>query len=146
MRQQLDTLAITAVQLLAPLLVALLGMLALRLRAYVNAKVKNTTLQGILGRLDDAALLAVQEVEQTVVKRLDPTKPFADNAAAAKAAALDSLKTHLGQKGLDEAKGVLGLGQADLEKLLAGYVESKVHVVNQAQQMIVQQQPVGGAS
>lgn len=145
MRQQIDSIALTALLGLAPLLLVLLGSLATRLHALINAKVKNTTLSGILNRLDDAALVAVQSVEQTVVSKLDPSKPLGDNAAAAKAAAITELKTHLGQKGLDEIKSVLGIDDTSLDQVLVSYIESKVHVVNQGQQVVVQQQAAGGA-
>jgi hypothetical protein len=141
MKSQLGTIALDAIIAIAPVVMALLGLLATQLSRYVNAKVTNTKLAGILTRLDSLALTVVQEVEQTIVSKLDPTKPLADNGQTALAAAITSLKTHLGQKGLDEVKGVLGIGDSDLDKVLVSYVESKVHVVNQAQQAIVQTQP-----
>lgn len=146
MKAQLGSLAITAVQALAPVLMALVGLLALKLHQYIAAKVKNTMVQGILTRLNDTAMTVVQEVEQTVVSKLDPTKPLADNGKAAKDAAVASLKTHLGQKGLDEVKQVLGIGDTDLEKVIVSIIESKVHVVNQQQgKPLAQLAAVGGA-
>lgn len=133
MKEQLGSIGITALQVLAPVFLALLGLLAKKAHDLIAAKVKNETVKGILDRLDDTALTVVQEVEQTVVSKLDPTKPLPDNGAAAKAAAIASLKTHLGQKGLDEIKTVLGVGDSALEQIIVSYIESKVHVVNNSQ-------------
>lgn len=126
--------------LLMALIIALLGVairytpaLSKKLHDLIDARIKNERLRGILDRLSDVAMTAVMSVEQTIVSTLDPTKPLGDNAKKARDAALDEMKTHLGQKGLDEAKTVLGIASDDaVDKLLISYIESKVHLVNQA--------------
>jgi hypothetical protein len=149
-KEQLSSIFITALQALGPVIAALLGLVALKLHALIDTRVKNEKVQGILDRLDDAALTVVQEVEQTVVSKLDPNKPLPDNGKAAKDAAIASLKTHLGQKGVDEAKKILGVGDSALEQILVSYIESKVHLVNQATSLTLVSgeavKPIGGAA
>jgi hypothetical protein len=133
MKAQLASIGVTALQMLSPVLVALMALATKKLHTWIDSKIKNEQVRGILDRLDDTAMTVVQEVEQTVVSKLDPSQPLGTNAVNAKNAAIASLKTHLGQKGLDEAKQVLGIGDSDLEKVIVSFIEAKVHVVNQAQ-------------
>jgi hypothetical protein len=126
MRQQLGSLAITAVQVLSPVIVALLGLLAKKLVELIDARVKNETIRGILQRLDQVALAVVTEIQQTVVDNLDPNAPKA-SLLKARDAAVANLKALLGKKGLDDIKRILGFGDQDLERLLTTFIESKVH-------------------
>jgi len=132
MKDQLSSLGVSALQILAPVFLALLGVLAAKIHSLIAAKVKNEKVKGILDRLDDAALTVVQSVEQSVIPKLDPTKTAAENGAVAKAAAIAELKTHLGEKGIAEAKQVLGVGDSALEQIISSYIESKVHEVSSA--------------
>jgi hypothetical protein len=126
MKEQLRSLAITAVQVLSPVIIALLGLLAKRLLDLIDARVKNETIKGILERLDQTALTVVTEVQQTIVDNLDPNAPR-DSLLKARDAAVANLKTLLGKKGLDDIKKVLGLPDDGLDKILITFVESKVH-------------------
>jgi hypothetical protein len=130
MKEQLASIGITALQVLSPVFIALLGLVAKKLHDLIAARVRNEKLNGILTRLNDTAWTVVTEVEQTIVSKLDPKNP-AVGLAAAKAAALANLKTHLGRRGLDELKRILGIADTDLETVLVSYIESKVHAVNQ---------------
>lgn len=132
MKQALASLGIQAVQALSPIFLVLLGLLTKKIHDLIAAKVKNEKVAGILHRLDDAASTAVAETEQTVISKLDPNKPLGDNAATAKQAAMDSLKTHLGAQGIAELKTILGLDDAGAEKVMSSRVEAKVHAINHA--------------
>jgi hypothetical protein len=126
MSQRLAAFVVQTMQILSPLLLLGLALIGKKLHDLIAAKVKNEKLNGILNRLDDAAVTAVAEIEQTVVSKLDPTKPLGETAAIAKQAALDSLKTHLGAQGIAELKTVMGLDDAGVEKVLSARVEAEV--------------------
>lgn len=131
MKEQLASLGVSVLQALSPALLALLGWIGVKIAALIQAKVKNVTMQGILTRLDDTVLASVKEVEQTFVSNLKDGKP--DDFAKAKQMALDSIKSHMGTKGMGELKTVLGLDDpAALEKFIVTMLESKVHDVSQA--------------
>jgi hypothetical protein len=126
MKEQLSAIAITAVQVLSPLVIALLGILAKKLVDLIDARVKNESVKGILDRLDQTALAVVTEVQQTVVDNLDPNAPK-DSLVKARDAALANLKTLLGPKGLEDIKKVLGFGDDSLDKILLMFIEKQVH-------------------
>jgi hypothetical protein len=143
MKDQIASVGIAAAQALAPVFILLLGLVAKRLHDLISTKVNNERLAGILSRLNDTAWIAINQVANTMASKLDPANP-AKGLEDAKAAALDVLKTHLGQRGLDEIKSVLGLNGADLEKVLVSYIEARVHVVNN-QRSITPTPLLGGA-
>jgi hypothetical protein len=127
MSPEIQSLIVTVVlAVVGAVFAPLLAMLVKELHALFAAKVKNERLRGVLDRLDDAAGVVVASVEQTVVSKLDPKQPLGANGRAARDAAIAELKTHLGARGIDEAKEVLGIGDSDLEKILVSYIESKV--------------------
>ena len=135
MSSQLQSILVTCLIGLATAVFGpLLALVTKKLHDLIDAKVKNEKVRGILDRLDDTAATVVQSVEQQVVSKLDPTKPLADNGKAARDAAIAELKTHLGQKGLDEAKTILGISTDNaLDQIIVSYIESHVLQVNQAQ-------------
>jgi hypothetical protein len=136
MKAQLSSLGVTAIQVLSPVLIALLGLLAKRLVDLINARVKNETVRGVLDRLDQTALAVVTEVQQTFVDHLDANSP-ADSWQKARDLALVNLKTLLGPKGLDDTKKVLGIDDGSLQKILITFVESKVHELRTAAPPVV---------
>jgi len=111
---------------------------------YVHAK--NERVKGILVRLNDAAATAVGEMEQSAVKALKAASPDGKltpaTAAAVKDAAITSLKGHLGPKGLEELKTVLGV--ADVEAALSSRIESAVKALTASVPAAVP--PGGGAA
>jgi hypothetical protein len=128
MKEQLMSIAITGLQVLSPVILALLGLFAKKLLQLIDARVRNETMRGILERLDQTALAVVSEVQQTVVDHLDAKAPK-DSLLQARNAALLNLRALLGTKGLDEMKRILGLSEQDVEKLLITQIESKVHLL-----------------
>ncbi len=107
---------------------------------YVHTK--NAKVQGMLVRLDDAATTAVNDLEQSAVKALKAASPDGKltqaTAAAVKDAALESLKAHLGPKGVEELKRILGV--SDVTAVLSSRVEAAVAVAGRASP------PAGGAA
>lgn len=108
---------------------------------YVRAK--NERVKGILLRLNDAAGTAVAEIEQSAVKALKAASPdgklTAATAAAVKDAAITSLKGHLGPKGVEELKTVLGV--SDVEAALNSRIESAVAAAAQSSAGAAQTKP-----
>lgn len=126
MKEQLAQFGLDALKALSPVILALLGFIGMRLNQWIAAKVKNEQVQGILTRLSDVSINAVKEVEQTFISTLE--HPTAEDAKKARDAALSTIKSHMGARGLDEMKKVLGIEKdGDLEKLLITFLESHVH-------------------
>lgn len=126
MKEQLAALGIEAFKALSPVILALIGWIGVRLNQYIVAKVKNEKMQGMLSRLNEVAVDAVKEVEQTFMGALE--KPTKEDMVKAKDMALASIKTHMGQRGLNEMKKVMGIEKPeDLEKMLLSLLESRVH-------------------
>jgi len=97
--------------------------------AWLKSKTTNDRAAGILFRLSQLAMAVVQETEQTVVSKLGDK---ANEAAllAARDAALASLKSHLGDKGLKELEVVFGLQDQDAAiKMLITFIEQAVHTL-----------------
>lgn len=117
-------------QALSPALVALVGWLSMRLAALIKANTSNAYLQGVLLRLNDAVAIAVRETQQVMVEQLkktDPTGKLTETAKAnAKAAAIATIKAHLGPKGITELATVFGVAGPALDGLLGARVEAAV--------------------
>lgn len=124
-------LGLKVLQVLSPILLAALTWVAAKIAQYIQAKVKNEYLRGVLVRLDDAVLAAVREVQQVTVEAIKSAsadgKLTAEERAGVKQAALNSVKSHLGMKGLGELAKVLGLDGGAVERLLSTRVEAAVH-------------------
>ncbi len=124
-------LGLKVLQVLSPILLAALTWVAAKIAQYIQAKVKNEYLRGVLVRLDDAVLAAVREVQQVTVEAIKSAsadgKLTAEERARVKQAAIDSVKSHLGTKGLGELAKILGLEGGAVEKLLSTRVEAAVH-------------------
>lgn len=126
--QQLAQQALTD---MAPVILALFGYLGMVLMHTIQARVKNEYARGLLLRLDEGALTAVQSVEQTVVSKLTegagPLDPVQQKAALE--AAKDQLRKYMGQNGIQELGKVLGITPAEVENVLTTHVESAVSVM-----------------
>jgi hypothetical protein len=125
MRQALEQ---GVVQLL-PTLVAVLGGLLCALIGYaityLKSKTTNTKVLGALDRLDQVSEDAVKDAQQRVIGSLKPGDNMNQVLAEAKTSAIDSVKSHYGEKGIEELKKVLGWEDAD--KNLSTKIEAKVH-------------------
>jgi hypothetical protein len=124
-------LGLKVLQVLSPILLAALTWVAAKVAQYIQAKVKNEYLRGVLVRLDDAVLAAVREVQQVTVEAIKSAsadgKLTGEERARVKQAAIDSVKSHLGMKGIAELAKILGLESGSIEKLLSTRVEAAVH-------------------
>jgi hypothetical protein len=101
------------------------------LLAYVMAKIaackKSDHVKSLLERAAQLAFEVVNSTSQVFVDKVkEAGKWNEETAKAALAAALASLKEHIGAKGLDELKVVLGCDDGGLEKLLVTLLESAV--------------------
>src|SRR5205823_3923060 len=99
-------------QVLSPAVLAVLGWAAARLAQLITARVKNEYLRGALVRLDDTVFAVVREIQQTVVDGLkgvsvDGRLTQADKDRI-KQDVLNTIKSHLGLKGLKELAAILG--------------------------------------
>ena len=124
-------LGLKLVEILSPVLVAVLTWVAAKAAQLISAKVKHEWLRGVLIRLDDAVLNAVREVQQAVVNEIKAGRADGkltdEERARVKARAIDSIRSHLGVKGLEELARVLGIEDRSLQKLLSTRVEAAVH-------------------
>ncbi len=123
-------------QLLSPVLLAGLSWLSVKAAQLISAKVKNEYLKGVMVRLDDAVFAAVREVQQVTVDSLKAASADGqltpDERAKVKQAAIDTIKSHLGAKGIAEVANILGLENGAIEKLLSTRVEAAVHDLKSA--------------
>ena len=127
------SLASQAMVIVSPVFLAILGWIATELARWINAHVRDVRLRSAFLRLDDAVLVAVQETEKVLVEALREAnvdgKLTAEEAEAAKSAALRALYSHLGQRGAAEIQRLLGLDDLGLSKFLAGKVEATLHSI-----------------
>jgi hypothetical protein len=127
---------IQLIEVLTPLALAALGLLAARFERLVSARVKNERLRGVLLRLDDAVLSAVSEVDQVLVSGLK--KRSADGVLTkaereeAKAEALAALKRNLAASGRAELETVLGVDPEKIDAVLSGRLEAAVRTLRGA--------------
>lgn len=128
MKEQLAAAGLKIVEALLPLvtmgIIALIGVAIRALKAHTT----NQNIRDFMDRLQLLSATVVQEVEQTIVKTL-PGNPTADDYKKAKDAAITSLKSHLGPRGLIEARKLLGWDEESLDKNLSSLIESYVHNV-----------------
>jgi len=113
--------------------VALLTWGAKALVAYLQAKTQNELLRSALGRLDDAVIVCVKSVNQTLHRELkalaaDGVLSNADKAKL-KTRVWESLKAQYGGfEGLSKALGVVGLPTDEaVDKFVKSRIEAVVH-------------------
>lgn len=123
------------IDLAHPIVLAALSWLAVWAAKLIAAKTKNEYLAGVLHRTTDAAIAAVKEIEQTYVSAIRAGKADGkltdDEKTKAREAAMASLKSHLGTRGLGELAKVLGGGDG-LDKYLGTRMEAALHTIKAA--------------
>jgi hypothetical protein len=128
---KLTDVALMALQVVAPVLMAALTWAAAKLAALIRSKVDNEYLRGALVRLDDAVFTAVKELQQTVVAEVKAASADGkiDDAERTriKDVAIANVKSYLGPKGLGVLAELLGLSGGTLEQFLGSRIEAAVH-------------------
>ena len=118
-------------QVLSPVLLAALTWVAAKTAQLIHAKVRSEVLRGVLLRVDDAILAAVREVHQVTVEELKSASADGrltpEDRARVKARAIETVRAHLGARGVAELAKVLGLESGGVEKLLSTRLEAAVH-------------------
>jgi tellurite resistance protein len=123
--------ALTALQVVSPILVAALTWAAARLASFIRSRVDNEYLRGVLIRLDEATLVAVKDLQGTVVAEIKAASADGKISDAEKqrikAAAVSNVKSYLGTQGIHILGQVLGLSDGALDRFLGAKVEAAVH-------------------
>jgi len=124
-----EALALPVLLALSAALIALLAWANKKLGSFVDSKVDNDYLNGVLKKLATLVTTVVQELNQTVVDKLKSDSDWnAETAAEVKALALANIKEYLGPKGLAEVMDILGLTDGSLlDKLIGSLIEAKVN-------------------
>lgn len=127
MQDQIETFGMLLIKgVIAPALAALLAWMSVQVSLWIKNRVHNERIASVLDRLSQLAFTVVQEIQQTVVSNLSD-KANKTALAAARDQAIATLKSHLGDKGLQELMTALGLkDDAAVTRLLVSYVESSV--------------------
>lgn len=134
MRQELNvdsSILYKAIEVLSPLLLALLGWLSVKLAQLINARVEQEYLRGVLVRLTDAVFTVVKELDQTLVTAMKDAnrdgKLTDSEKAEIKLRAVATVKAYLGMKGIEAIAKVLGLSSAGVDNFISAKVEAAVH-------------------
>ena len=133
-------LSVQIFQFLSPLVLGAITWVAARLAQYITAKVKNEYLRGVLVRLDDTVVSVVREIHQVTVDALKASSvdgkipPGAREAI--RNAALTTIRSHLGVKGLGDLARVLGLDGTAVDRLIGTKVEAAVHDLKTQQRLL----------
>ena len=123
-----------AISILEPLLDALVPLAALvigdLIRRHLRDNGKSAAAAAFLTRLNTSVWDAVLETQQTAVAQLkadaEDGKLTAAEAKRAGNQALDTLKSFLGERGIAEAREILGRDDAGLDVQLRRMIEAKV--------------------
>jgi hypothetical protein len=109
----------------ATLLAAILSLATAAAIRWISAHTTNTKVQGVETRLVNLVSTVVAEANQTLVQGLKDSKEF-DSTAGKEimAKVLATLQSHLGEKGLKEAKDVLR--PDDWTQMLTSMIEAEV--------------------
>lgn len=119
------------VDLLVPVVMALLAWLSTAATKWINAKVQNEYVSGALSRLNDAVFTAVKATEQTVAAELREAAADGqitkEEAESIKSHAVDSVKAYLGNKGMGELKRVLDADSINkmIEDKIEAYLQDR---------------------
>ena len=99
------------INLLIPVGMALLARLTASATRWINTKVKNEYLNGVLNRLNDAVYVAVRSTEQTLAGEIREAakdgKLTQEEADEVKEHAVKAVKNYLGKNGMSELRRIL---------------------------------------
>lgn len=136
-------IGLTIYEALAPLLMAAIGWVSVKLANFIKAKTKNEMMAGVLIRLNESVTDAVKAVNQQMVEIIgrakDPNSPggkkiTTDEALKLHDAAKAFVRSYWGEKGLKELAYVLGFGslfgkidEQGLNNMLTTKIEAAVN-------------------
>ena len=127
----IGNIGLEVVQILSPVLLAVLTAASAKLAQFIRAKVQNEYLQGLLIRLDDAVVTAVKGLEQSVVEQIKAAnadgKITNDEKKQIRDAAIAAVKSNLAANGLTELAKILGMQDAAMDGLFSSKIEAAVH-------------------
>lgn len=131
MKQIIATIAPYVIDILDVLILALVSWLAARAATWIKAHTQNMRTQWIMLRLDNAARVAVNALEQTMVTAAKASaangKLGPEMARNIKAAATELIKTQLGEKGIAELASIAGFNTTDeLAQYISPHIEAAV--------------------
>jgi hypothetical protein len=133
-------IAVGIFKVLSPVVLAAFTWVGAKLAQWINARVKNEYLRAVLVRLDDTVVSVVREVHQVTVDALKAATVDGKLPPAArdtvKLAAINSIKSHLGSKGIGELARVLGLDGQGVDRLIGTKIESAVHEIKTQQRLM----------
>lgn len=121
-------LAVTgALSLMAMVITGLISWGAKSLKQWLDSKAHSASFSCATEKLETLSVGAVMEVEQALVRQLKADQEWnADTAKLARDTAVEIVKRQLGEKGLAELQGCLGLALSDIEGLIRTKVEAIV--------------------
>ena len=118
-------------EVLSPLLLAAVTWVAAKLAQFTAARVRSEYVRGVLVRLDDAVIAVVREVQQVTVDEIKAAssdgKLPAEARERAKRAAITTVKSYIGPKGLAQLTKVLGIEPTQVDQIISTRVEAAVH-------------------
>jgi len=124
----LKSIAAQAAEPLITLAAAGVTWLCARAARWLALKTKNEAIAGMISRLNDAVRAGVLEIEQSTVKAVKAQtvdgKLSADAAKVVKAAAIASVKAHLGSAAIADVQKILGVD--DVDAMIGSRVEAAV--------------------
>jgi hypothetical protein len=132
----IENLAIPILEILTPIVTALLGWISYRLAAWIKAKTKNEKLSGVMLRFGDAISTLVKEAEQTIVSEMkrakspdspDGAKLSPEEAAGVRLAVVAKFRKLWGEKGIKEIETVLGVERESIMPFIESKLEEAVH-------------------
>ena len=122
-----QNIALTVLSALATVVTALVGMASKKILQWLDGKAHAATFECAMSKIESVTKSAVDEVEQTVVRKLKSEDQWnAETAKGARDTAVLIAKNHLGQRGLKELEGCLGQAQDSIEGMLRTHVEKNV--------------------
>lgn len=126
-------------EILSPIVVLVITLISAYLVKMIHQKIGNTTLAGMLGRLNEIVWDEVEAAEQVMVKAIKAAKdPESDGGLKItpaegeiiKKAVIDSIKENYGMAGLKKLGKILGLDDSGITKMIATKIEAAVLKVN----------------
>jgi hypothetical protein len=118
-------------EILSPLALLVLIWWAVAAAQILAAKTKIEHITRVLQLLDNVVLAAARQVQQVLVDKLKATsldgRLTVEQGAEAKQAALASVRSQLGPRGVADVANTLGLEPGEVDPMLGARIEAAVH-------------------